>query len=293
MGVFDGVHRGHASVLSTVREAAEATGVDALALTFDPHPRQVLTGTGPELLMSLDHRLVLLGRSGLAGVVVLPFNQEVASWTPEAFVERVLVQGLGASLVFVGKNHRFGADRRGDFALLQRLGSLHGFQARELELKREDQVISSTAIRAALAAGDLERASTLLGRPVSVLGEVVEGDRRGRTLGFPTANLNLHHAARPPGGVYVAQARTLDPDGTEGPLLPAVVNIGRRPTFNPEGEHDLVEVHLLEGGRDLYGVRLEVVFRQKLREERRFEGPDDLVAQIERDVSEARRALAD
>lgn len=314
LGVFDGVHRGHLRVLADLTRSAAAAGVDPVAVTYHPHPREVLTGQGPELLTSLDHRVVLLARQGLAGVVVFPFSREVAAWSADEFVERLLVRGLRASQVLVGAGHRFGRGRQGDIELLRRLGARHGFEAREVALERlapapdpdpsaplasaaatappeREQIVSSTAIRQALREGRLDEAAALLGRPVSVLGEVVAGDRRGRLLGFPTANLDLHHAARPPRGVYAARARVLGPAGEEGPLLPAVVNIGRRPTFHPEVDRDLVEVHLLAGGRDLYGERLEVLFAARLRDERRFSGPDELRAQIERDAARARELL--
>ncbi len=298
VGVFDGVHRGHEAVLAQVRAAAREHGGDAAVVTFDPHPREVLTGQGPPLLTRLDHRVVLLGRAGIAGVLVVPFDREVASWEPETFVERVLVESLGARAVLIGADHRFGRARRGDLALLQALGQRFGFEARALALETEgDEVVSSTRIRAAIAQGALAEAEALLGREVSVLGTVIAGDQRGRTLGFPTANLDLGGTVRPPRGVYAARARTIELDGpagccVEGPLLPAVVNIGRRPTFHPEQGHDLVEVHLLEGGRDLYGAQLEVAFVAHLRDERRFEGPEALKRQIEADIAQARALLA-
>jgi riboflavin kinase/FMN adenylyltransferase len=308
VGNFDGVHRGHQQVIQTLKAwAAEpsphddgACPVDTLAVTFATHPRQVLTGQGPPLLTSLEHRTLLLGREGVSGVVVLPFDREMASWSPEVFVDRVLVEGLGASRVLVGQNHRFGKDRAGDFALLQTLGRERGFEAREVALEVDGQVISSTAIRAAFVAGDLAEAERLLGRPPSVLGRVVQGDQRGRTIGFPTANLDLApEAARPARGVYAAWARviggTSDSAGAgehqdDGPLLPAAVNVGRRPTFTDD-DRDLVEVHLLAGGRDLYGATLEVLFTAKLRDERRFDGVEALVAQIQADVAQARELL--
>ena len=306
--MFDGVHRGHRALLAELTGWAREAGVDPVVVTFDVHPRTVLQeGQGPTLITTLEHRLGLLAREGVRGVVVLPFDRAMAAWSPEEFVERVFVRALGASRVLVGKNHRFGRARQGDFGLLQQLGARHGFEAREVELEVHDDVISSTAIRTRLAEGDLAGARELLGRPVSVLGRVVEGDQRGRTLGFPTANLDLSGAARPPRGVYAAWARiTDDPlrlDGPEPPL-PAVVNIGRRPTFHPEGAVDLVEVHLLEppppppGAApdphplDLYGRWLEVTFTDRLRDERRFEGLEALVAQIQRDVAQARALLA-
>lgn len=288
VGVFDGVHRGHQRMLAELtRWAAEDPSGDAVVVTFARHPRDVVHGSGPPLLTSLDHRVQLLGEYGAQGVVVLEFNAAMANWSPREFVEKVFVR-LGARKVLVGENHRFGKDRAGDLGTLQALGEELGFEAREVALLRESEVVSSTVVRAQLAAGDLEAAAQLLGRPVSVFGEVVQGDQRGRTLGFPTANLDLAGGARPGSGVYAARARTPD-----GDWLPAVVNIGRRPTFHPEADVDLVEVHLLEGGRDLYGESLVVRFAVKLRDERRFDGPAALRAQIEADIAQARELLQD
>ena len=287
--MFDGVHRGHLEVIRLLRE--RAGGRPAVIVTFDEHPRAVLTGQGPSLLTGLEHRVRLLGRAGVDGVVVLPFR-EVSTWPAERFVHEVLVETLGASWVLVGENHRFGQGREGDLALLEHLGAEHGFRAEEVTLETGDgEVISSTAVRAALAAGDLERCAELLGRPLSYLAPVTRGDQRGRELGFPTANLALDpRVTPPPRGVYAARARVIEGE-REGPLLPAVANVGRRPTFKAD-DPDLAEVHLLEGGRDLYGQILEVQFLERLRGEQRFNGPAELRAQIERDIVEAKRRLS-
>lgn len=289
MGVFDGVHRGHLEVIRRLRD--RAAGQPAVIVTFDEHPRAVLTGEGPPLLTGLEHRVRLLGRAGVDGVVLLPFR-EVSTWAAERFVHEVLVETLGASWVLVGENHRFGRGREGDLALLERMGAEHGFRAEEVTLETgEGEVISSTAVRSALLEGDLERCAQLLGRPVGYLAPVVQGDQRGRSLGFPTANLALDpRVATPPRGVYAARARVIEA-GEEGPLLPAVVNVGRRPTFK-DHDPDLAEVHLLEGGRDLYGLSLEVHFLARLRGEQRFNGPEELKAQIERDIQAAQRVLS-
>ncbi|MEZ6183675.1 MAG: riboflavin biosynthesis protein RibF [Planctomycetota bacterium] len=289
VGVFDGVHRGHQRMLEELRRwAAEDPPGDAVVVTFATHPRAVLGGgAGPPLLTSVEHRVQLLGEHGADGVVVLDFDRDMASWTPREFVERVFVR-LGATRVLVGENHRFGKDRAGDLGTLQALGAELGFRAREVALVGDDEVVSSTAIRERLAQGDLPGARALLGREVKVLGTVVAGEQRGRTLGFPTANLDLAGAARPGSGVYAARARV-----PGAPWLPAVVNVGRRPTFHPEANVDLVEVHLLAGGRDLYGRRLEVWFVEKLRDEARFAGPEALKAQIQTDIERARELLLD
>ncbi len=287
IGVFDGVHRGHRRVLDALVEWAHADGGDAVVVTFDRHPREVITGEKPAALASLEHRLVLLARAGVDAVLVLPFDDRTAATTAETFVKEVLVGGLGARKILLGANHRFGHERAGDLALLLRLGPALGFQAREVPLEPADasgHVVSSTAIRAAIHEGRLDDAERMLGRPVTVLGRVVRGDARGRLLGFPTANLDLRHEARPPRGVYAALATV-----TDAPRRwLAVVNVGRRPTFTPEAGEDLVEAHLLDFSGDLYDQELEVSFLAKLRDEERFSGPDALVAQIRADVSRTR-----
>jgi riboflavin kinase/FMN adenylyltransferase len=314
VGVFDGVHRGHQAVIGQLVVWAREGGVDPVVVTLWPHPKQVVTGEAPPLVTSLEHRLVLLERAGVIPVV-LPFDREVAGLSAEAFVERLLARGLGASRVLVGPDHRFGRERQGDLELLERLGAAHGFEARAARLDRLEAVgpdgvggdVSSTRVRAALSAGDLPFAEALLGRPVSVLGPIVRGDARGRTLGFPTANLDLGPALRPPRGVWAVRARLLGDDGTPGPWRPAVANVGRRPTFHKDAP-DLMEVHLLDaapsphgsgaGGAAiapdaLYGQRLEAELVAKLRDERRFSGPDALRTQIAADCAAARAALAE
>jgi riboflavin kinase / FMN adenylyltransferase len=281
VGVFDGVHRGHQEVIRRLQERAGDR--PSVVVTFDEHPRQVLTGRGPPLLTSLEHRVLLLGRSGVDGVVVLPFR-EVMTWTADRFIDEFLVGALGVSWVMVGEDHRFGRGREGDLALLE---------SRGIALERvAGGSISSTAIREAAACGDVALASELLGRPLSVLGRVVEGEQRGRTIGFPTANLGLAEGvAAPARGVYVAEARVVESaTGLEQAPLPAVVNVGRRPTFGDD-DPDLIEAHLLRGGRDLYGLELELSFLARLRDEQKFSGVEALKAQIGRDVAAAREIL--
>jgi len=290
VGVFDGVHRGHQALLNALIERAGPR--PPVVVTFHTHPRRVLGQEEPDLITSLEHRLLLLLRAGAAGVVVLPFDTGMASWSPQEFVQRVFLDALGASKVLVGQGHRFGKDRAGDFDLLRALGQEHGFEAHEVALERDDEVISSSSIRGRLRDGDLQGATALLGRPVSVMGRVIKGDQRGRTIGFPTANLDLRRAVRPPSGVYAARAQLVHDDASLGEAWAAAVNIGRRPTFHPEADRDLVEVHLLDAAPELYGSRLEVSFVAKLRDERKFDGVDELKSQIDRDVVQVRELLA-
>ncbi len=286
IGVFDGVHRGHRRVLDQLVDWAHSDRGDAVVVTFDRHPREVLTGEKPAALASLEHRLVLLARAGVDAALVLPFDEATAATSAEDFVRRVLVGALGARKILLGANHRFGHGRVGDLAFLEKLGPSLGFVAREVPLEPADEeghVVSSTAIRAAIHEGRLGDAERMLGRPVTVLGQVVRGDARGRLLGFPTANLDLHHEARPPRGVYAALV-TIE----GGQRVLAVVNVGRRPTFHPEAGEDLVEVHLLDFAADIYGKTLEVSFLAKLRDEKKFDGAPALIAQIQADVVGAR-----
>ncbi|MBI3722559.1 bifunctional riboflavin kinase/FAD synthetase [bacterium] len=295
IGVFDGVHRGHRRILDALVAWAHEDGGEAVVVTFDRHPREVLVGEKPAALASLEHRLVLLARAGVDAVLVLPFDERTAATSAEDFVRDVLTGTLGAKKVLLGANHRFGHGRRGDLALLERLGPEHGFVARSVELEPADDaghVVSSTAIREAIREGRLSDAERMLGRPVTVLGKVARGEARGRTLGFPTANLDLQHEARPPRGVYAALASIgegEDPPTAGARRGLAVVTDGRRPTFHPEAGEDLLEVHLLDfHGGDLYGRLVEVSFLAKLRDEVRFSGAEALVAQIRSDVASAR-----
>lgn len=265
---------------------ARERGGEAVVLTFDRHPLGVIRGSEPPTICTLEHRLVLIGDLGVDHCVVLRFDAALAAVEPEDFVERVYVRALGARGVVMGFDSRFGHKGRGDAALLESLGRRDGFEVRVARpIQAEGGVVSSTVVRRAIVQGDLARAASMLGRSVELYGEVVTGDRRGRLLGFPTANLDLGHEARPPRGVYAATV------GLDQGEYGAVVNIGRRPTFERQDgsgampPEDLVEVHVLDFDGDLYGRSLRVRFLERLRDERRFEGPEALVAQIRLDVA--------
>ena len=287
VGNFDGVHIGHRHLLATVREAAARIGGDAVVLTFEPHPTRVLA---PErasaLITGLDRKLELLAAEGLDAAVVLRFDHSFAAQSPRDFVASVIA-GLGAREVFVGADFRFGHDRSGDGAVLAAMGADFDFSAQVVPQVTdvEGAVVSSSRVRKCLAEGDLATAKRLLGRDFDLDGLVVQGDRRGRTLGFPTANLATPCEALPRDGVYAARVRALGGDGREHP---AVLNIGHRPTFRAGRS---VEAHLLDGDHALYGRTLRVTFVARLRDERRFDGVDALVAQIRRDVDDAREIL--
>jgi riboflavin kinase / FMN adenylyltransferase len=294
IGFFDGLHRGHRAMISDLEDWATEVGGKPVAITFDRHPSEVL-GRRPSVpTTSLIHRLVLLARAGLETTLVLPFDTELASWSPEEFVSRVLHERLGARRLLLGFDSAFGRGRSGTFEYLKAREADLGIEIRRAEaFLLGGKRISSTFVREALSAGDIRLLESLLGRPFSVLAEVRAGDRRGRTLGFPTANLVLPEGSLPPPGVYFARAARLDlPTLHEGTavipsarpsFLPAVVNIGRRPTFGEEGEL-IVETHILDLDEDLYGRHLEVEFLERHRDEMRFSGVDQLVAQIRRDV---------
>lgn len=287
IGFFDGVHRGHQTIVKRAVRAAEQAGQRSVVVTFDRHPMEVVKpGSQPKLLQTLARRAQSLAEQGVDLVVVMPFDDDLRHRTPEEFVDHVLVGPLQATRVVVGANFRFGHRAAGDVAVLSDLGPSRGFTAEGVTLLELDGVvISSTEIRAATDAGDVERAARMLGRPHLVDGVVVRGDQRGAGLGFPTANLQVSRRIQVPArGVYAG--RFLMPDGA---ALDCATNVGVNPTF---GGQDLrVETYLLDWSGDLYGLAGAVDFRHRLRDELRFERVDDLVVQMHADVAEARRLL--
>lgn len=286
LGVFDGIHLGHQTVMGKALAHTKETGGLAGVLTFEPHPIQVLAPQQAprRLLASLNHKERLLEELGMDLLVVVDFDQEFAEQEPERFLE-MLAQAPQLSSLAMGADWRFGKARRGDAALLQRFGKEREvtIDAVEAVMMRGER-ISSTRIRQALRDGNLSAAEEMLGRPYSVMGEVREGRKLGRELGWPTANLIPQAEQLPPEGVWAVEAKW------EKDWYPAVANLGRRPTVGAEEERAL-EVHLLDWTGDLYGQELEVRFRQKLRAEKKFAGLEELKKQIGRDVVEARELL--
>lgn len=284
LGNFDGVHLGHAEVVRRAVEEGRRRGMRVLAATFWPHPRAVLRpGEEPPLLTTLEERRRLLMGLGVDGVEVIPFDGKLAKRSPEAFVDETLVAGLGAGVVVVGENFRFGHKAAGHVEDLRRLMRERGGDAVAVPVRNVDgaEGISSTRIRALIAAGEVEEASRLLGRPYSLVGEIVEGDRRGATIGFPTANLLPEEGLVVPArGVYAGFA------SWRGGERVACTNVGVAPTFGHRESR--VEAHLLDFEGDLYGEELRVSFVRRIRGEKRFSGVEDLVAQIRRDVERAR-----
>ncbi len=290
IGNFDGVHRGHQAVIAQALQLAREASLAPRVLTFDPHPSQVLGRGALPALTTLERKVELLTReSASLSVVVEPFTLPLAQMDPEEFARQLLVAGLGAKMVIVGENFRFGRGRSGDFAELSRLGEQLGFRARAAELERDEQgPISSTRVRGALSRGALEEVEVLLGRPHSLTGLVVPGQGRGRTIGVPTANLSEMGEALPPHGVYaVLVDRKVEEEGGFVALSGGVANFGVRPTL---GAGPSFEAHLFDTSLDLYGQELRVHLLSRLREERKFSGVDELRAQIGRDI-EAARAL--
>jgi riboflavin kinase/FMN adenylyltransferase len=289
IGVFDGVHRGHQAILARNVAAARELGAVPTVLTFRRHPKRLLLGRAPRTLTTLEHRLELFARAGIGHAVALTFDDELRQTAAEEFARGIADEALGARCFVLGFDSKFGRDRRGTPELLQELGY-------EVEVVPKvvvgERAVSSTAIREAVELGDLEGASRMLGRPVSVLGLVVHGANLGARIGFPTANLDLHHELHPPPGVYACRAR-LTRSGSPPLELDGVANLGFRPTVADElPDRPQLEVHLFDFEEDIYGERMELEFVARLRGEQRFEGVEALVGQIERDVARARELLA-
>lgn len=283
LGNFDGMHRGHLKIIERVRRGAEERGSTAVAMTFDPHPSKIVRpDKAPPLLMTRQQKLEALARGGMHGVAVIRFTPQLALWDPETFVRTVLVEWLHVAEVWVGANFLFGHDRSGNFSLLRSLGARYGFRAEKIDpVRYKDFVVSSTRVRRLLAEGRVDEAGALLGHHYLLDGTVVQGQKRGRMLGFPTANLCAENELVPPAGVY---ATTLHVDGI---AYPSVTNIGTRPTFETSHEH-VIETHVLNFDKDLYGVRLRLGFVQRLRDEKHFDGIDALKAQIAADRARAK-----
>ena len=282
MGVFDGLHRGHQRVISEVIQLAREHDAVPTVVTFDPHPAEVLSeGGAPLMLSTIDQRLEGLAALGVEHTRVLTFDHSLAEESAVSFVDRVLARELNARQVVVGSNFRFGHDRVGDVALLEREGDVRGFRVHPAPLYGDGVRWSSTAVRVALASGDLARANTVLGRPFTLRGEVEHGDARGVGLGFPTANVAVARRQQlPANGIYAGAARARD-----ATWWPAAISVGTRPQFYDDGA-TLVEVHLVGFGGDLYSETLDVAFAEALRGEMSFADVDELIEQIGRDVKQ-------
>jgi riboflavin kinase/FMN adenylyltransferase len=297
IGAYDGVHLGHRAVIDQVKRVAASAGLRTAVVTFDRHPASVVRPeSAPKLLTDLDQKLELLAETGVDYVLVIQFDEVRSKEPAEEFVREVLVDCLAARAVIVGEDFHFGHRRRGNVAMLRELGGPAGFDVLGIELvgvdggpAPDDEQVSSTRIRRALADGDLATANRLLGRPHVVRGVVVHGDdRAGRMLGFPTANLNIpDEVCLPADGIYAGYYVT--PDGR---THPSAISLGRRPTFYDDQPYSLLEAHLLDGDHDLYDQVGRVQFTHHLRDEVRFESVDELIAQMADDCDQARALLA-
>ena len=309
IGNFDGVHLGHQHVVRRARELAadlastETAPVPVVAVTFSPHPMAVLRPEhAPLMLTDVERRCELLADAGVDDVFVIPFSREIAAWSPQEFVDRILVEGLHAAGVVVGANFRYGAKAAGDVPFLVEAGARAEpgarFRAEGIALDGGPQVWSSTYVRTCLAAGDVEGAAEALGRPFSVVGEVVRGDQRGRELGYPTANVPTHGIAVPADGVYAgwlrvrgAEAGSPDATGAGREPLPAAISVGTNPTFAGERERR-VEAYVLDrSDLELYGAEVEISFVGRIRGMVTFEGIEPLIAQMDDDVVRTRELL--
>ncbi len=283
LGNFDGVHKGHQYLIRQTIKEAKGAG-SSVVMVFDPHPRKVLSKEAPRLLTTVDQKAEILKQMGLDYLVITPFTKEIASWSPEYFVENIILKAFNASSVYVGYNYYFGRGASGDAQLLQQLGDKMGFAVHIIEpVKVNGKVVSSTLVRRCLEDGNVEAVHELTGRWPSLQGKVQRGE--GRDIKFPTANLDfVPEMARPARGVYAAQALV---DGT---AYDAVLNIGYKPTFHQE--YPLVaEAHLLDFNEILYDREITVYLIKKLRDERKFPNKEHLIQQIERDIQNAKSIL--
>jgi riboflavin kinase / FMN adenylyltransferase len=287
IGAFDGVHLGHQAVISTsALHAQEARGTPVV-VTFDPHPAKVLRpDTAPHLLTATQHKIALIRDLGVAHLLVQHFDPQFAATPPEDFVRQLVTQARPLREICVGHEWSFGKGRAGNLALLKQLGTIYHFDVVGVPaVTVNGEVVSSTTIRRAIADGDLSKATQMLGREYTILGTVKTGEKLGRKLGYPTANLSAHSEQFPPNGVYAAEARLA------GALYRAVANLGYRPTVSAAKRERLLELHLFDLNRDIYGEEIEVRFLRYLRSEQKFENLEALAAQIAQDAAQARGVL--
>ena len=287
IGTFDGVHRGHQAMMAQVHERAVHYNVPAMVIIFEPHPREYFLGDkAPAKLMRLREKVEALEQQGIDRVLCLPFNRKLRSMEAEEFIERVLVNGIGVRCLIVGDDFRFGRMGKGSASNLEAAAEKFGFELIGTDtVLHGDRRISSTWVREALDAGDFELAEKLLGRPYAISGRVVHGEKLGRELGVPTANVNLKRQRAPLSGVFIVEVML------DGERLPAVANVGVRPTVG-DLEKPILEVHILDWAGDIYGRYIRVEFLGKIREEKRFSSVEELADWIRRDIEEAKRFFA-
>jgi riboflavin kinase / FMN adenylyltransferase len=290
IGVFDGVHRGHQAVISTSAEHAHSANGTPVVVTFDPHPMKVLRPKdAPHLLTATQHKIRLIRDLGVRHLLIIKFDKAFAATAPEDFVQQLVTHSKPLREVCVGHEWSFGKGRRGNLALLRKLGAQFDFEVVGIPAVAlgNGEPVSSTAIRHAVEAGDLAKSAEMLGREYTILGTVVRGEHLGKKIGFPTANLTAHSEQFPPNGVYFAQATLA------GTVYPGVVNLGYRPTVSSGKSERVLEIYLLDFDHDIYGKDVEVRFVRYLRPEQKFENLDALAKQIELDVQQARKLCVD
>lgn len=294
IGAYDGVHLGHQAVIDHVRRLASERDCQSALITFDKHPATIVRPqSAPLLLTDSKQRIELLEQTGLDALVLIKFDEQQAAESPASFIQRVLIDCLSVSAVVIGEDFHFGRDRDGNVDLLAKVGAEHDFDVEPLTLLPRadgvDEPVSSTAIRRALAGGDVQRSNSMLGRTFEVRGDVVQGDQRGRLLGFPTANVEVpNRICLPADGVYAGEYQR-----PNGDVHDCAINLGRRPTFYEHAETSLLEAHLLDFEGDLYGEAARVRFTHFLRSERKFDGIDALIEQLRADVESTRTLRID
>jgi riboflavin kinase / FMN adenylyltransferase len=288
IGVFDGVHLGHQAVISTSAEHARISNGTPVVVTFDPHPEKILRPEkAPHLLTATAHKIALIRTLGVRHLLIITFDRQFAATEPEDFVQWLVQHSKPLREICVGHEWSFGKNRRGNLELLTKLGAKFDFNVVGFPpVTVNGEIVSSTTIRRAVETGDFEKAAAMLGREYTILGTVVRGDDLGKKIGFPTANLSAHSEQFPPNGVYFAEAIL------EGERLPGVVNLGLRPTMSSGKSDRVLEIHLLDFERDIYGKDLQLRFVRYIRPEKKFENVDALVRQIERDVQQAQELAA-
>lgn len=283
LGNFDGVHRGHRKILDRLRRVASERSATSVVMTFDPHPpRVVRPDKAPPLLMTTAQKLEAIAEAGVQGTAIVRFTAELSRWDPETFVQAVLVDWLRVSEVWVGANFLFGRDRAGTFSMLRALGGRYGFNTEKIDpVRYKDFVVSSTRIRRLVSEGRVDEAGALLGRQYFIDGTVVTGAQRGRTIGFPTANIDTTNELLPPFGVYATTA------SVNGIICPSVTNVGVRPTVDESGRVT-IETHIFDFDRDIYGAAVRIGFVQRIRDEMKFASLAALKDQIADDCRRAR-----
>lgn len=288
LGIYDGVHLGHQKIIRRVVERAKEIGGMSCVVTFDPHPREVLIpDTAPDLLTSTKKKIELLEALGLDAVCLIRFTREFAQVEARKFVKDFLINTLRTRAIVEGYDWRFGKGRKGDVELLREIGKDNGYEVEQVDgVVIDGQIVSSTLIRELVLEGNLDKAAAYLGREYSITGDIVEGSRMGREIGFPTANIEPHHEAIPPNGIYAVRV------DVAGERKNGTLNIGVRPTVTEEKKRT-IEVHIMDFYRDIYNEEIEVTFVERLRDEKKFPSVEALTDQIKKDVEKARRVLVE